>query len=688
MSRRLARSNRGSLNTHFWNSIFTNIGFARTVILVAIALASLSFIFTTGAWASVTGDPSEFSLCPINFTPPGGETLLCSHSETTGGTLTIGNSTVTISNNPDTVDLGAYSNSGLGLFGVEVIVTPTNGLVFGGPAQVVPGGLLGLTGTLAPLSQPTDPINQVTSSIELAGPITPATVVDPTATSAFFCGGGPLGSCLDGPSPFSVTTIPVKVHLHNDAVLGPNCYIGSNASPIVLNLVETPTSTPVLTSGGPGGNALISSGVEVADTTFAVPGASGCGLLGALDAALDLKVGLPSASGKNSALIDQNGEVLAAQFLLPPTPTPTATDTATATATPTALATNTATATVTATATSTPTATASPTITATSSATATATSSATATSTQTATATPTATPGKLTVSPLSLAFAAQEVETTSAAKNVTLTNSSSSASVSINTVTPSGDFSVSSDPCSGTTIAPSGTCVVSVEFAPTQTGTRTGTLTIVDNASNSPQKVNLSGKGILVKPTFSPGSLSFGSQPVNVPSAAKTVTLTNPNKVALSVTSVAPSANYSVTNDTCSGTEVPASGTCTFGVVFTPSQTGTIAGKIIVTDNATPATQTIAMSGNGILTTPTVSPKSLSYGRVQVNTTSAPQTVTLSNSNQAAVTFSSIATSGPYAITANSCGSSVPAQSTCQVSVTFNPTTDSNPNGTTETGDK
>jgi hypothetical protein len=111
----------------------------------AVALASIGLALTTAAWASVTGDPSEFNLCPINFTPPAGASLLCSHSETTGGTLTIGNSTVTISNNHDTVDLGAYNTSGLGLFGVAVIVTPTNGQVFGGPAQVVPGGLLGVS---------------------------------------------------------------------------------------------------------------------------------------------------------------------------------------------------------------------------------------------------------------------------------------------------------------------------------------------------------------------------------------------------------------------------------------------------------------------------------------------------------------------------------------------------------------
>jgi hypothetical protein len=286
-------------------------GSMRTLLILAAVTASVSVAPATKTWAAVSGDPSEFSLCPTDFSPPNGEQLLCSHSETTGGVLTIGNSRVTISNNPDTVDLGAYSDTGLGILGVEPIVTPTNGKVFGGPAQVVPGGLLGLTGQLAPLSKPLDPINQVTSSLELAGPMTPATVVDPTATNAFFCGTGSSGSCLDGPSPSSVVKVPVKVHLHNP-VLGPNCYIGSNANPIVLNLTETANSAPVTNFIG---NAFVVTGIEVADDTFAVPGASGCGLLGLLDPVLDLKVGLPSASGKNSALIDQDGELEIADFI-------------------------------------------------------------------------------------------------------------------------------------------------------------------------------------------------------------------------------------------------------------------------------------------------------------------------------------------------------------------------------------
>ncbi len=84
-------------------------------------------------------------------------------------------------------------------------------------------------------------------------------------------------------------------------------------------------------------------------------------------------------------------------------------------------------------------------------------------------------------------------------------------------------------------LASGANCVVSVTFTPSQTGTRTGTLTITDGALNSPQTVNLTGKGILIRPTFSPTHLSFGEQPLDVPTAADTITLTNPNLVSLSV---------------------------------------------------------------------------------------------------------------------------------------------------------
>src|SRR5271156_2953173 len=294
---------------------------------------------------------------------------------------------------------------------------------------------------------------------------------------------------------------------------------------------------------------------------------------------------------------------------------------------------------------------------------------------------------RITISPLTLTFPKQEVDTTSAAKNVTVTNPNSS-SLQIDHVTPSaGDFAISSDGCSGVLLGPGANSLISVAFTPSQIGPRTGTLTITDAAANSPQTVRITGTGILLKPTFNPTHLGFGTQPLETPSVTKTIVLTNPNLVPLSVTSVASTASqFVVSADTCSGTDVPASGTCSFDVTFTPTQTGAIYAKIVVTDDAEVTTQSIPVSGTGIIVTPTLSPTHLSFGKVQVGTISAPQTVTLTNSNAVAVTFTSIATSGPFAITSNSCDSSVPASSTCQVSVTFNPVTDSNAKGTSETG--
>ncbi len=142
-----------------------------------------------------------------------------------------------------------------------------------------------------------------------------------------------------------------------------------------------------------------------------------------------------------------------------------------------------------------------------------------------------------------------------------------------------------------------------------------------------------------------------------------------------------------LTADNCSGTDVAAGGTCTFGVIFTPTQTGVAVSKVVVSDDADITPQNITVVGEGKIVTPTVSPKVLPFGKVQVDTISAPQTVTLSNSNQVPVVFSSIAiTSGPYEITSNSCGGSVAANSSCQVSVTFNPTSDTKPTGTEEAG--
>jgi Abnormal spindle-like microcephaly-assoc'd, ASPM-SPD-2-Hydin len=93
----------------------------------------------------------------------------------------------------------------------------------------------------------------------------------------------------------------------------------------------------------------------------------------------------------------------------------------------------------------------------------------------------------------SLAFGSQALGTTSAAQSVTVTNNQA-IPLSVSTIAATGDFAQKNN-C-GLTVAAGGKCKVSVTFTPTAVGTRTGSLTITDDAASSPQIVSLSGTGV------------------------------------------------------------------------------------------------------------------------------------------------------------------------------------------------
>src|SRR5207245_9947012 len=85
------------------------------------------------------------------------------------------------------------------------------------------------------------------------------------------------------------------------------------------------------------------------------------------------------------------------------------------------------------------------------------------------------------IRPPSLTFASQNLGTTSAAQAVTLTNSGP-GTLGITSIAASGDYAQTNN-C-GTSLAVNASCTINVTFTPTVAGTRTGTLTVTDNASN------------------------------------------------------------------------------------------------------------------------------------------------------------------------------------------------------------
>ncbi len=100
---------------------------------------------------------------------------------------------------------------------------------------------------------------------------------------------------------------------------------------------------------------------------------------------------------------------------------------------------------------------------------------------------------RVSLSVSNLSFSGQVVGTTSPAQTVTLTNTGT-ASLAISNILPSGDFAVT--PACGTTVAASGSCVMSVTFAPLSGGPQTGSIIITDNATGSPHTVMLTGTGM------------------------------------------------------------------------------------------------------------------------------------------------------------------------------------------------
>jgi hypothetical protein len=96
------------------------------------------------------------------------------------------------------------------------------------------------------------------------------------------------------------------------------------------------------------------------------------------------------------------------------------------------------------------------------------------------------------ITPSNLTFAAQKVGTSSAAQVVTINNPGATP-LKVTSITISGDYSETNDCPAKLTVGKS--CTVNVTFTPTQTGSRTGTLSIKDSALTSAQKIMLTGSG-------------------------------------------------------------------------------------------------------------------------------------------------------------------------------------------------
>ncbi|WP_027345466.1 choice-of-anchor D domain-containing protein [Hamadaea tsunoensis] len=318
----------------------------------------------------------------------------------------------------------------------------------------------------------------------------------------------------------------------------------------------------------------------------------------------------------------------------------------------------------------------------------------------------------LNANPTGLTFAGTIVGSSSATQTVSVTNSGTTTAT-VSGVSATGDFSQTNN-CSSLAVGAS--CTVTVKFTPTASGTRTGSVTVTSNANNSPTTVSLTGSGIGSTTNIALHQPATASSSVNGTQAATTATDGDASTYWESNNNAFPQwlqvdlgATYNVGQVTLKLPPLSAWGTRTQTLSVQTSTDGTnfatavgsatytftsptnvvnitVPGnsaryvRVNITANSGwPAGQVsefeVYPSGGG--TTPTASlstnPSSLTFATQALNTTSAAQSVTVTNSGTAAAAISGVSVSGDFQQT-NTCGSSLAAGASCSVSVTFRPT--------------
>jgi hypothetical protein len=274
-------------------------------LLATIALTTSSLALgVSPALAAPTGEFAIFADCPLS-TP---ELFACFVARIGSGSITVGRETVPITHTL-TIQGGLINEQAEESGGPthQKFVGAADGDTLPKVAQSVPGGLSGLVGCheianwlARALCERTvaNGTSGLTATTELAGPA--SSISMKIANLLLESGTG--------------ISLPVKIKLENP-FLGNACYIGSDSHPLTLDLTTGTTNPPApgkpikgkfgLLSKAGEGEILYLPGNLFVDNAFPAPAASGCGasLSALIDPIIDSKIGLPSAAGKNTAIL-------------------------------------------------------------------------------------------------------------------------------------------------------------------------------------------------------------------------------------------------------------------------------------------------------------------------------------------------------------------------------------------------
>jgi Abnormal spindle-like microcephaly-assoc'd, ASPM-SPD-2-Hydin len=252
------------------------------------------------------------------------------------------------------------------------------------------------------------------------------------------------------------------------------------------------------------------------------------------------------------------------------------------------------------------------------------------------------TQGALTANPNSLAFGSVTVGSNSSLSE-TLTNTGGT-SLTISAASASGTGFSMSGLTLPVTLNAGQSASFTVTFAPTASGTVSGSVSVTSNGGNPNLSIALTGTGVAQGAlTPNPSSLAFGSVTVGT-SKSLSETLTNTGGSSLTISA----ASASGTGLSLSGLTLPvtlnAGQSTAFTVTFAPTTGGAVSGNVSITSTA--SNLSIPLSGTGVTQgTLTPNPTSLGFGSVTVGSSSSVSE-TLTNTGGTSLTISAASASG------------------------------------------
>ena len=195
-------------------------------------------------------------------------------------------------------------------------------------------------------------------------------------------------------------------------------------------------------------------------------------------------------------------------------------------------------------------------------------------------------------------------------------------------------------------------------------------------STNGAMGTQMAGTGN-IPVTVKPDSLTFSDQLVGTRSVGQTVTVTNDGSADVYFTNI--SLEGAETNDfsfttTCEINAALSPGaSCNSTIYYKPTAEGTQTVLLLYEGNFAEQEVWIGATATAVV----IKPTSLTFPKTMVGDTSAPKSITFKNVGSTALPIASVyrVDTESYFSETNSCGSSVPADSSCTFNITFSPLT-------------